>query len=78
MYEVIGIRCGTVKKEGRTKGKGYSVLYLAFESRGVQGKEVREVFVFDDLIESARPLMPGDHLDFSIGLDGRIKSVHLL
>lgn len=78
MYEVIGIRSGKVSKDGLHKGKGFNVLYVAYESPGVNGRITRDVFVMDDKVDAFRPIVPGDHIEISMGLDGRIQSIKLI
>lgn len=77
MYDLIGVRRGKVEKEGKNKGKEYSILYIAFDAPNVDGKCVRDVFVFNDLIDSIRPLMPGDQINIYTDLSGRVSKVTL-
>lgn len=77
MYEVIGVRTGKVTKEGKNNGKGYSVFYIAYESPGVNGRVTRDVFAMDEIVDTFRPIVPGDKLDIFMGLDGRITSIKL-
>lgn len=77
MYDLVGIRSGTVTKEGANKGKKYSILYIAYEAPNVQGKVVRDLFVFDDLIDTIRPLLPGDSINIYTDLSGRVSKVTL-
>lgn len=78
MYEVIGVRSGKVSKEGKNKGKGYNVFYIAYEAPGVNGRICRDVFAMDDIVETFRPIVPGDHLEIYMGLDGRIQTIKLV
>lgn len=78
MYEVIGVRSGKVSKEGKNQGKGYYIFYLAYESEGVNGRVAREAFAMDYIVNSYRPIVPGDHVEVFMGLDGRINSIKLV
>lgn len=78
MYEVIGMRPGKVSKEGHFKGAPYTVFYIAYEDPGINGRKCRDIFVLDDRIVAERPIVPGDHIEIYLDLDGKINKVFLV